>query len=495
MRASVQVLLAGILLLAAAFGQAAVVTSVGNPTEEEKKTVQIVLYPAAEPKPALKYQLLPPFLERRPGNAAVWWNRIPAERRSFFEEFSKEYDKGGKIDTWLNIPLGTPQEKEYREKELTKVIHLLKPGHLYSDMERAARFESCDWQLPIREGNVFAILLPDVQQSRTYARMLAAKAHLEIAEGRYDEAVRTFQTGYAEARHVAQGTFLVGSLVGVTIAGITSHEVQKFIQQPSAPNLYWALSSLPRPLVDFRPGGEVESSLFYLQFPELRDVDKKNLSADGWGKLLNSVVADLIRISDSQFVGKKDKTNPVTTVVSVLQGYPRAKRYLIEQGRSAAEVDAMPAAQVVLLYSVRLYDELIDEQFKWFFLPSSDVYEERLQGAMRTAQTSLAEREIIPFARVLEPVAWPAKGAEARCQWNIAMLRIFEAMRLYAAAHDGRWPDHLSDITEVPLPTNPVDGKAFVYERQRDKAIATSAQGPRGVPWRHEITLMQKKEK
>ncbi len=32
----------------------------------EEKAVQIVLHPAAEPRPALKYRLLPPFMERRP---------------------------------------------------------------------------------------------------------------------------------------------------------------------------------------------------------------------------------------------------------------------------------------------------------------------------------------------------------------------------------------------------------------------------------------------
>jgi hypothetical protein len=33
----------------------------------------------------------------------------------------------------------------------------------------------------------------------------------------------------------------------------------------------------------------------------------------------------------------------------------------------------MPVAKVVLLYWVRLYDQLSDEQFKWFLLPASEV--------------------------------------------------------------------------------------------------------------------------
>jgi hypothetical protein len=70
------------------------------------------------------------------------------------------------------------------------------------------------------------------------------------------------------------------------------------------------------------------------------------------------------------------------------------------------------------------------------------------------------------------------------------MLRIFEAMRLYAATHDGQWPDRLADITEVPIPTNPIDGKPFVYKREGNKAILTCEKGPWNIPWRHEITLM-----
>ena len=74
-----------------------------------------------------------------------------------------------------------------------------------------------------------------------------------------------------------------------------------------------------------------------------------------------------------------------------------------------------------------------------------------------------ANREIIPLASLLLPATSAAKHAETRNDWNIAMLRIFEAMRLYAATHDGQWPDRLSDITEVPIPVNPFDGKPFLY--------------------------------
>jgi hypothetical protein len=50
----------------------------------------------------------------------------------------------------------------------------------------------------------------------------------------------------------------------------------------------------------------------------------------------------------------------------------------------------------------------------------------------------------------------------------------------------------LGDITEVPIPINPYDGKPFIYQRQGNKAVLTSEKGPWGMPWRHEITLMPK---
>jgi hypothetical protein len=322
--------------------------------------------------------------------------------------------------------------------------------------------------------------------------MLAAKAHLEIAEGKYDQAVRTLQTGYAEARHFGQGPTIINSLVGVTIAGIMSYQVQQFVQQPDAPNLYWALSTLPQPLVDFRPGGEAESNILYLQFPELRDLDKMKFSPEEWHDFLAKIEGDISKlepyVSASSGPAKSPEAKATAIAKSIEEVYPRAKRYLIEQGRAAAEVEAMPVAQVVLLYWVKLYDERSDDQFKWFLLPASEVGS-RLEEAERRQREAFAA---IPLAGDLLPRIAPAKGAETRCQWNIAMLRIFEAMRLFAAAHEGRWPDHLSDITDVPIPINPFDGKPFLYQRQGDKAVLNSGQGPMGMPWRYEITLMRK---
>jgi len=60
--------------------------------------------------------------------------------------------------------------------------------------------------------------------------------------------------------------------------------------------------------------------------------------------------------------------------------------------------------------------------------------------------------------------------APARCDRDIALLRLTEALRMYAAGHKGKLPQSLDEIKEVPIPTNPVTGKPFPYEVHGDRA-------------------------
>ena len=99
---------------------------------------------------------------------------------------------------------------------------------------------------------------------------------MEIAEGKYDEAVRTLQNGYALARDVGRGPTLIHGLVGTAIAEIMTDRIRELIQQPHGPNLYWALSTLPRPLVDFRPGFEAEVYTLYLEISDLLNLDRSS---------------------------------------------------------------------------------------------------------------------------------------------------------------------------------------------------------------------------
>ena len=70
--------------------------------------------------------------------------------------------------------------------------------------------------------------------------------------------------------------------------------------------------------------------------------------------------------------------------------------------------------------------------------------------------------------RHFSPMPWcrpcaTSASAQGRLDQRIALLRHVEALRLYAAEHEGTLPAKLSDIA-VPLPDDPVTGKPFRYE-------------------------------
>ncbi|MHC4203134.1 MAG: hypothetical protein ACYSTT_00670 [Planctomycetota bacterium] len=58
-----------------------------------------------------------------------------------------------------------------------------------------------------------------------------------------------------------------------------------------------------------------------------------------------------------------------------------------------------------------------------------------------------------------------------RLDRHVAILQCIEAIRLYAAAHEGKFPKQLNDITLVTVPDDPVANKAFVYTRTGAKAV------------------------
>src|SRR5262249_51062227 len=119
----------------------------------------------------------------------------------------------------------------------------------------AARLDTPDWQPLLRikrEGIGF--LSPELQPLRELAGALKVRFRLEVAERRFDDALVTARTMFALARHLKEHPSLIGNLVGVAIATIALGPLEEMLQQPGCPNLYWALTDLPDPLIDFRRG-------------------------------------------------------------------------------------------------------------------------------------------------------------------------------------------------------------------------------------------------
>src|SRR5262249_10608481 len=141
------------------------------------------------------------------------------------------------------------------------------------------------------------------------------------------------------------------------------------------------------------------------------------------------------------------------------QAYPAAKRYLIARGRTAEQVDAMPALQAVLIYYMGQYDDTWDDILKYASLPYWQARPglQAAAGQVRAART----KDLNVFIGLLMPAIVKVQLANVREQRHIAGLRCAAAIRLHAARHGGKLPASLKEITEVPLPIDPATGKGF----------------------------------
>jgi len=304
-----------------------IVASMGARQQQKKaRTIQLTLHPAKASKPVQKYQLLPKAEEQIDADAAPLYEKAV---QLLPEDFQTD-----QIGQWLN----TPPAKLPRQ-QVQSTLQQFKP--ILQFLEQAAKCKQCDW--PYMDDDTIS------QNLRKYRRLvffLALQMRFQITQGRYEKAIDTAQRGFAMAKHLGEGPTLVHGLIGVSIGGFICRQLEQFVQRPDAPNLYWALQRLPRPLVDLTEQIELE-------MPD-----------------------------------------------------PDVKR------------------RITLLMS--------------------------------------------------------------RLDRHVTALQCIEALRLYAAAHDGKFPKELISITEVPVPNDPVMQKPFVYHRTGYNAVL-EAPAPKGATERDAI--------
>jgi hypothetical protein len=141
----------------------------------------------------------------------------------------------------------------------------------------------------------------------------------------------------------------------------------------------------------------------------------------------------------------------------------------------------------------RQYDELLTVQN----LPSWEAYP-KAREFFRKFREQLGKTDpdaaAIPISRSFLPAIERVMRAQIRVDRRIAALRIVEAIRLYAAAHDGKLPKSLAQITVVTIPVDPLTGKAFEYQIVDGTAVLKGAIPPeemnRPAEWlTYEITI------
>ena len=168
---------------------------------------------------------------------------------------------------------------DYRARYLTAPLAELPVEKVLQDFgggplnraDWAARLDAIDWQaLPRAQPGSFELLPADLGPFQVLAASLQVRFRAQVAGRRFDDALRGAKTMFALARHLGEYPREVASMIGLSVAHLSTETLREMVEQPGCPNLYWALTDLPCPLVDLRKGVQGDRALVAAELRRLR---------------------------------------------------------------------------------------------------------------------------------------------------------------------------------------------------------------------------------
>jgi hypothetical protein len=424
---------------------------------EERKPgdpIPLAVGAAAAPTPSRKYHLLPDDRDQTEGNAAALYYRAwatLAENKAFFDDLREAH-----WYEWPDTPLADLPLQEMEGKLALGRI-------MFNELEVATRCRRCDWQLEGRPEGL-GLLLPEVQGFRSVGNMIASRARYHIARGNWDEALRSLRVGFGLARDLGRGPTFIHILVGMAVGQNLCKQLEELVQQPGAPNLYWALAPLPRPFGDPHVALREERFMLERMFPMLKRLEDGPMSEAQVGAELMRLRARL----QSFNLRLPNRAGQLAQAAVIANAAAGSKRALLARGFNEKQLDAMSVVQVVALKAYRDYRDAYDEALKWVYVPGG-LHHPGYREAAKKCDDAVRWLDTLFFhglLRALGGSGFPAidkvHGSIDRLDRRLAALRCVEAARMYAA-RKGRLPESLADVTEAPAPPDPVSGKPFEY--------------------------------
>jgi len=443
----------------------AVAFSWGAAEAEHTEVTEIVIHPAEISRRALEYRLSPRLSDQAPGVSAPFY----AQAFLALQEREVDDDTWKKMqDQWLKMSL-----EELPKEEVAKA--LLQVDTVLRCVDQAARRSRYGLDLPLRDyEQILPTLAPRAKTFRTVARLIVLRFRYKLLEGDYEGAIHSLQTGYAMAWHCAEQPTAFNAMVGHAIVQIMNYRLVELVQLPEAPHLYWTVAALPDPMIDLQPVFDFELSVFESLFPDLEQAHAGDATPDRWrASLVKMVFSPPWREPYDGPLGDRrpfDAEDRVDDAVEKAQ--PIARRILKAAGASEAELERMSPAEVAVRAVLEYQQTQCDDLGRWCHVP----YWQAKAGIERTVDET---RRLLDEAGLPKELDRFVPGSilrhvhkvTARSRQGPAGLRCVEAMRLYAATHDGNLPRRLEDITEVPIPVNPMTGRPFPYRTEERYVI------------------------
>ena len=478
-------------------------------TADSVTVIRMTVTPAAEPIPALKHRFVARDIDLTAGNAVPYYYRALLDSALVMKRIREKFgDDDEELGRWYGTGADATPIDELpleRVREASGMLVSVIDNHLADAVAR----RDCDWELGLEELRgieVIQYLLPEFQQSRDLARMVALRTRLAIAERRYEDAIDNMRMNYRLGGDVAKPPLLVCGLIGFAIESVANGTLMELIAAPDSPNLYWALTDLPDPPADLRPAARFELDFGPRMFPFIHHAETTERADEEWNRLFTEAFRDLQKAGGAAAlfgaapVEESDAAAGLVATAAGLLGYSHAKQQLVAWGMDRGRVESMAVGQVMAIYTERNYRHFADAYETLWYMPfwemqkrGSPVNDELSDAGMLSGNEN---RELMPMVSILLPAMQAARAAQMRLERDVAALRVIEALRMYAAAHNGRLPVSLDEIDQVPVPMNPATGKPFEYRVDGTTAILElpASDGIRGYGRRFEIQIAGDKQ-
>jgi hypothetical protein len=371
------------------------------------------------------------------------------------------------LEAWTHESSTPPALDELRS-ELSKL------DGVYAELHALALCEDDNWDHRMRDlrgPSLYNYQFPDVQEARGLTKLLGLKLDLQIANGDIDGAIGTLQDGFRLASFVCNGETLVQQLVGVSISGVMLSKLEKLIQHPSCPNLYWAMASLPRPFSRVNQSIQFELGSIDRVLPVLANVESTDNDAasgnDAWNAQLKELSELGIADIEAQFKTVVDSSDQI-------------KQRLLESGRTEKSLDSMSQVQLALIDASSELRRVADDLAKGTMLPGTAGHKITQEEYVKFDKWFRENRDksiAALFSGLLFPAVYAATMTDARHEYVLNRLMTLEALRLHAATAEGKLAKTLDELSVLPAMPNPYTGQHYDYkiDTQEDSTTVTLA--------------------
>lgn len=439
-----------------------------QPPKQVPKVIEIS--PMAQPDPLLRYRLWPAPERRQRENIAPLVSRAVlmagTAPKSALQEFSDRNTE------WSELSID-----ELPQDDVEELLAKYTSASAIRELQRGENLMQIDYNLQLdglSANELIETLLPEYSEMRQLARILALRARLAVAQGRWDDAMKDLRVGIRLGEFAGRSTdFLVGRLIGFAIHSLMMGVIEEAIQRPDCPNLYWALAGMPvERLFETKQALEFESVLTSRIFDFAEPLPEQPIGAaaarERIKRLIDDANATLISAG-----GENGSTSKLMAGLYVVSLTEPSRELLSETAEWSGRVDELSSAEAVLRATMLKFARARDRWVAWSTLPNESWDEYTAEREMAFGESASDGDLLVSMVNMLMPAVQAARSAGLRTTQQHHLLATIEAIRMHAAK-TGELPKSLDAMRPVPAWQDALAGAPFKYQRaSKTEAILT----------------------